>query len=251
MPENLRGAAAQIWTAYNIRIWEQEHKMEITEIELRERHPENFRRKLEEDGIALASVTKEEADRSHRKAEIAQEVRGFAPRYKEGEIVAVTEQGHVYKLGRRVTGEEPQKVQRFLKSLDRSWLRCIEATRETLKERSTQRIIEVQAFRDLLKDAKAAERLERAGKIYSKAPRRGGRGRVRPMIERIVPSIGVAVAGSAFHGAAKLADGFLSLFDPLLMSAQKLEGGIAQAVFPPQSWPLPPGRHSSCGMSTK
>lgn len=212
MPENLRGAGAKIWTAYRSSD-----------------SPAAFVAALDEHGISLAAVTKDEADRSHRSAEFAREIRSFAPRYKEREIVAVTERGHVYKLGRRTTGEEPRKVEQFLKSIDRSQLQGIEATKETLKERGAQRVIEVQAFRDLLKEAKNADRLERAGQINSKAPKRGGRDKVQPMIERIVPSIGIAVAGGAFHGAAKLAEGFLSIFDPVLTPAQKLEGKIAQA----------------------
>ena len=38
-----------------------------------------------------SAVTKEEAERSHRQAAFAREIGNFSPRYREGEIVAITE----------------------------------------------------------------------------------------------------------------------------------------------------------------
>ena len=80
-PENMRGAAARIWIAYN-----------------RGHDAKTFAVSLDELGIMLAAVTKEEADRSHRESVFAKEIGRFAPAYREGEIVAVSEAAQVYRL---------------------------------------------------------------------------------------------------------------------------------------------------------
>ncbi|MGD0798641.1 MAG: relaxase/mobilization nuclease domain-containing protein, partial [Acidobacteriaceae bacterium] len=91
MPESFRGTRARIWEAY--------------------RHSDNaqaFAAALGEHDISLAAVSKDEAARSHVNAEFAQAVGNFTPRYREGEIVAVTEKGYVYKLSERATGDQPR-----------------------------------------------------------------------------------------------------------------------------------------------
>ena len=208
MPENLKGAAAHIWTAW--------HSSD---------NAKAFRASLDEHGISLAAVTKEEADQSHRKAAFAKEVGNFAPDYREGEIVAVTETGRVYKLNQRMTGEEQTRIDKFLKPLDRSQLQGIEATKETLKARVEQRNLEVQAFRDLLRDMNNAERVKRAGETKGKAPKMGGRDKLKPI--KVASSIGVAAVNGAFKTAEKIADGVLGIFDPVLSPAQKADGEIA------------------------
>jgi hypothetical protein len=230
MPEKLYGAAKTIWTAYNIRMWERKDGQEIP---VRERDPNAFKRKLEEEGIALASVTKDEADRSHREAEFARAVRSYAPSYREGEIVAVTTQGHVHKLGQRTTGAEPRQVEQFLKTLDRTQLLGIEATKETLRERSAQRIVEVQGFRDLLKGAKLADRFERAGKPGRQGRAMSGRDNSLPKVGRMVASAGIAAAGGVIEGVARTAEGILGILDPVLTPTQKLEGMECPALFVP------------------
>jgi hypothetical protein len=77
-PENLRGHAARILKAYNIHSWEQIQWKEIAgervpaveEISLKGgRDPFRFAAALEAKGMALAQVTKDEAERTQKEAE--------------------------------------------------------------------------------------------------------------------------------------------------------------------------------------
>ena len=85
-PENLKGAAAHIWTA-----WRQSHTSKVLDADIIWPNPHQsykidakaFAAALDEKGIAFAVVTKQEAERSHREAEFAKAVGNYAPRYKE------------------------------------------------------------------------------------------------------------------------------------------------------------------------
>jgi hypothetical protein len=68
----------------------------------------------------------------------------------------------VYRLGYRTTGESQTTIMKFLAPLDRSQLEGLDATKEMQKARIEQRIIEVRAFRDSLRDKNNAERLRKA-----------------------------------------------------------------------------------------
>ena len=94
-----------------------------------------FAAALNERGISLAAVTKEESDRSRRQADFAREIGHYAPAYREGEIVAVSAGAYVFKLNQRTAGEDPAKVERFLKPLDRSQLQGIDATKRMMLDR--------------------------------------------------------------------------------------------------------------------
>ncbi len=225
MPEKLRGTPAEIWNAY--------HQSD---------NARAFAAALDEQGISLAVVTKSEADRSHRNAEFARAAGNYAPRFKEGEIVAIAEPGltyrdgkiaepRVYRLDKFTTGEEPRKVEAFLKPLDRSQLEGIEATQEKIKARVEQRIIEVQAFRDLLRDVKNDERMKQAQAPGRTQPigalKRGARSVVTKALA--APRLAEKPVGSAFKllgAAGKLADGLFDLIDPVLTPALKREKEI-------------------------
>jgi hypothetical protein len=49
---------------------------------------------------------------------------------REGEVVAVTYQGHVYQLSERNTGKSREDMEAFLEPLDRRHLLGVEATKE-------------------------------------------------------------------------------------------------------------------------
>src|SRR5581483_8722105 len=132
VPEHLKGRGAEIWTA-----WRQSYSAEA------------FATALSEHNIQLAAATKEEADQSYRLAAFAREVGNWSPIYSPKEVVAVTENGQVFTLNERTTGEHRGAVERFLTNLDRSQLLGIEATKQMLLERTELREIERQAFRDL------------------------------------------------------------------------------------------------------
>lgn len=102
---------------------------------------------LDHEGIAIAQVTKEEADRSHTEVEFARAVGNYAPRYKEGEIVAVTEPTLEYRRNGEIKGPaprvhklNPKAAEIFIGELDKpSQVRGIDATKQALNERATQR----------------------------------------------------------------------------------------------------------------
>jgi hypothetical protein len=80
MLNHLKGIPAKTWTA-----WHQRDNAQA------------FSAALKEQGISLACVTKEEAERSRREAAFARELGRYAPRYREEEIVAIAEPGLAYR----------------------------------------------------------------------------------------------------------------------------------------------------------
>lgn len=200
--ENVRGIRAEIWDAW--------HDSENVRV---------FAHKLEKDGIALASVTKEDADQSFRVAAFARATGHYAPIYRPGEIVVVTLEGQVFQLNRRTTGKGPAVIEEFLKPLDRAQLKGIEATKAIQVQRHEERNAEIQGFRDALREMKSAERMEKATNIRVKT-RQTGAGRGPQPIK---------VASGALGAIAKVAGGLIGIFDPELTPAQKIEARIAQA----------------------
>jgi len=199
-PDELRGTAAQIWMAYN-----------------RSHNANTFAGRLEEHGILLASATKEEADRSHREAAFAKEIGRFAPVFREREIVAVGESGHVYKLSQRNTGTDRARVENFMKKLDRPLL-GIEATKQVMHERAEAR----EAY------AKLAS-IVHPVKPRVIDPRPTGRlGRVQTTPESTINAR--AALGKTGRAAGKVMESISgaveSLFAPRLTPEQKREGEI-------------------------
>jgi hypothetical protein len=123
LPANLKGPAADIWTALQ-----------------RSDNARAFAAALDERDIALAAVTKDEAQRSRINASFAREVQRFSPEYRESEIVAVTLDGRVYPLNRRTTGKERQEIEAFLAPLDRNEMHGIAATKESQEKRRNEKL---------------------------------------------------------------------------------------------------------------
>ena len=79
-------------------------------------NPKAFMAALGEHGIDLAQATRADAAQSQLDSAQAT-IRGYwKPTFREGEIVAVTDQGQVWKLTERTTGDKD--IQKFLNSLD-------------------------------------------------------------------------------------------------------------------------------------
>ncbi len=207
MPAKLRGAAAQVWNAYQ----NSHNAHEFTET-LEKEH-----------GITLAATTKEEADRSHREVSFARELGNFAPRYREGEIVAVNENASVYKLDKRTTGEAPDAVEKFLAKLDRSQLHGIEATKQLMHDRAAQREAAVQLFA-LLNPVKKPERDPRpTGRLGRGAGREKVSGGVSK-VSTLLGKTGERLGGGMVEG---LATAFDSLFGAPLTPEKKREIRVA------------------------
>jgi hypothetical protein len=111
-------------------------------------------------GISLAAVSPEEARASERTAAFAKEVGNFAPVLKEGEIVAVTERGQVYRLDERTTGEERPDVEARFPGLDRAALLTVTDTKEVMHEAA--RAAWRDARRDEQEQARPASSIEAA-----------------------------------------------------------------------------------------
>lgn len=210
MPEDLKGVPAMIWTAYQ-----------------NSATPKEFFAALDNQNVRLAAVTTAEADRSHRNADFAHQISKFSPRYNPGEIVAVTEKGKVHKLDQYSTGESPTRVERFLKPLDRTQLYGVDKTKEFLKSRAQQNTLEVQAFRDLLRDAKQEERVKDARDIDRTETRIRARDKELKPLNKIAMDSGkrgLNVLGGAFVIGDKVAAAIVGVFDPVQTPAQRHEG---------------------------
>jgi len=96
--ENLKGPAAQVWEA-----WQQSDSAQA------------FAAALDDNGIMFAAATGEEAYRSHRQADFARAVGNYAPRFKVGEIVIVTEPRPEYRRDGEII--EPPRVHKLDQSL--------------------------------------------------------------------------------------------------------------------------------------
>ena len=205
--ENLHGAAAQVWAA-----WQRSDSRQA------------FAAALDDKGIAFAVATKDEADRSHREAEFARAVGNYAPRFKEGEIVIITEASPEHRRDGQII--EPRRVHKidqslatkFVKGLDSTHkLQGIDATIKASDNRAQQRAADWQAIR-----------LERATDII-----RGGTTRARNTKDSLVKSsvaivrpatMGLNVIGKPLELLGNLFEG---LFAAKLTPEQIREGEIA------------------------
>jgi hypothetical protein len=133
--ENLKGPAAKVWEAFT--------------------HSDNakaYAAALDDKGIMFAAVTKEEAYRSDREAEFAKAAGNRAPRFREGEIVIVTEPPLEYRrdeqtfIPSRVHQLDPSLAYKFTKGLD-SKLQGIDATLKVSDDRAQQRSADREAVR--------------------------------------------------------------------------------------------------------
>ncbi|MGH9444150.1 MAG: hypothetical protein ACRD3O_00145 [Terriglobia bacterium] len=183
-----------------------------------------FAGELERHGLAFARVTADEAARSHREAEFAKTIGNYAPRFTEGEIVAVSEPGLQYH--RDGQWKEPPRVHRLdpanagkylaLLSLDKKPLPGIEAAKSMLDARAGQRAADWQAIRQ-----------ERATTINDQAPRgRSARQVKAPKIMTAAPSLVFGAVGKSLDIVSGI---FESIFAPKLTPQQIREGERAAA----------------------
>lgn len=204
----MTGPAAHVWTAFR-----------------QSDSAKAFAAALDDKGIAFAAVTKEEADRSHSKeAAFARAVGTYVPRFKEGEIVIVTEARPEYRRDGELT--QPRRVHKldqslagkFVKALDnRTSLQGIEATKQVSDHRTQQRAADWQAIRQ-----------ERATNLGRGGRKRAGNTKdnlVRTPAAIVKPvSMGLNVIGKPLELLGNLVEG---LFAAKLTPEQIREGEIA------------------------
>jgi hypothetical protein len=173
---------------------------------------------LEHERMALAQVTKDEADRSHREAEFAKAVGNYSPRFREGEIVAVKEPTLEYRRNGEIIGP-PSRVHKldqkaaeiFIAELDKPrQLKGIDATKQALNERAAQRAAD-----------REAKRLESATNIkdFSHTVAKSGIRRTAKAGKTAVRIVGKTLDF--------VSDAFASLFAPTLTPEQIRQGEIA------------------------
>jgi len=200
--ENLRGAPKHLWDAW-----------------LQSDSAKAFAAALDDKGIMFARVTKEEAERFHREAEFAKAVGRHAPRFKEDEVIVVTEPRPEYH--RNGAYERPSRFQKidqnlawkFMKGLD--GLVAVQGVDATVSL-SNQRAIQRAADRE-------ADRMERATDIRDYSTRNRHRA-VKGKVE--VATSAVRTIGKAFDA---FSDAFGSLIAPTLTPEQIREGRRAAA----------------------
>ena len=141
--ENLKGQAAKVWAA-----WRQSDSAKA------------FAAALDDKGIAFASVTGEEAYRSHREADFTRAVGNYSPRFKEGEIVIVTEQRPEYRregeivVPRRLHKLDQSLAEKFVAAIgQKGKLQRIEATLARSDERAYRRSEDNDRSREKQQDA--------------------------------------------------------------------------------------------------
>lgn len=205
-PEELKGMGRQIMS-FLATLW--------NEPDLLETKARTLSAFLDEKGISLAQVTKEEADRSHREAEFAKAVGRHAQRFKEGEIVAITEPRPEYRrsgeivVPSRICKLDQLAAKEFVAALDKgSRLQGIDATREVSDQRAEQR-----------SEEREAKRIEWAAK-----QRDGSREFGNENLKAVAPTLGkhtVRTLGKLFDLAA---GAFESLLAPTLTPEQIHDG---------------------------
>jgi len=234
--ENLTGPAAQAFEAWRQTGSDKARAAELAAlygnkgVSLPSPTKEEFAAMLDDRGISFARASKEEADRSHKQADLARAADNYAPRFREGEIVIVTEarlefnsepRRRVYKLDQSI-------AKKFVTRLDiADRLQSIETTLKASDERQQKRRDEIEAVRT-----------ERATDINVNLSAR------RPMDKAVLDvAFGVAktgeeiltkgktaarVIGGAFNIGVELAGLFFSAFDtpksPRQQARDNLEG---------------------------
>jgi hypothetical protein len=216
--QDLRGPAAQVWAA-----WCQTDDDKVIAAALAGKTvsfavptKEAFAASLHDRGISFAAVTKEEAERSHREAEFAKAVGNYAPRFKEGEIVIVTEPRAEYRRDdQTITPPRVHKLgqslaQKFTKHLGiRSELQGIDATLKASDQRAQQRA----ADRETIRDVYAETRLHRNRTTVVEKGIRNGATTTRNAIHKSAAAIGktasiAASVGKMFETVGNLVEAF-------------------------------------------
>ena len=201
--QDLTGTAAQIWKLWT-RIDLEKHAAELGKDAAFSVKTDRkaFAVALDERGIGFAVATKDEADRSHREAELAKAAGNYATRFKEGEIVIVTAPRPEYRREGEII--EPRRVQRIDQSLATKFLDALGTPRHELKG--------IEATKTALVDRARERAAEWEGKRMEHATgkKRGGRDRAgrTPAAPNLAKAATRTIGGIVGGTLTKLADGF-------------------------------------------
>ncbi|WP_263356145.1 relaxase/mobilization nuclease domain-containing protein [Acidicapsa ligni] len=205
-PDHLRGPNAAIYAAYK-----------------RSSDAHSFVRSLEERGFTMAIATSEDVRNNNIDQFYKTDFAALIPhRLREGDYVAVADNGQVYNLNLYTTGEKTDRVQKFMAALDPKEFKGVYATLEIVKERGALREIERQAFRDLSAGKLKGERDARPTGRLGKKMRSKGADPFGPVI-----STSRAATRTVGKTLDAFSDAFASLFSPTLTPEQIRQGEVA------------------------
>ena len=126
-------------------------------------HPNAFVSAMHDQGYRMARVSPEEARDSERVAAFAKELGNRAPRYREGEIVAVNDRGWTYRLNENSTGAERIDILKFAAALkDRDFPSMGEARALQIAEHSKVQPTEPWHGRPVQKTEQTISRIQEA-----------------------------------------------------------------------------------------
>jgi Relaxase/Mobilisation nuclease domain len=226
--DNLKGPAAQVWEAW-CHVDQAKHAKEFAALDEKgvpfsvPTDKKAFADALDKKGISFARATKEEADRSHRQGEFAKAAGNYSPRFKEGEIVIVTEPRLEFRNKGEVT--EPRRLykldqslaEKFVKALGSSpgELQGIAASVKASDQRAQQRAADWDALR-----------IERATSTGHGSFGNVRRGQAKNNLNRSARGI-LKPVGMGLNIIGKPLEILGNLFEPpVLTPAQRLEGEI-------------------------
>jgi Relaxase/Mobilisation nuclease domain len=194
-----------------------------------------FAEQLERHGLAFARVTGNEAYRSHRHADFARELGNYAPRFKEGEIVVITEPGLQYhrdgqwKEMPRVHKLDQTKAEKYLAllTIDKKQLQGIDATKSMLDARAEQRAADRRSIHEVFEDSRQHARRTAA----TEKAIRSGAATARDAIHKSAGALGKAasVAGSIGKTLDVIGGILESLAAPKFTPEQKLDADNAKS----------------------
>jgi hypothetical protein len=193
---------------------------------------QSFAAALDERGLILAQVSKEEAERSYRTAAFAKELGRRAPVLEAGEPVVINERGHLYRLTERTTGDERGEIDKFLGPVDRVYIPTVTEARAMQKEhakeeRAEARDIERQAF-----VAVSGVGLLEAAPKEKPAPEIAAPDHAAPETDSKINTITRDIPAAA----EKIADGILDIAG----KAAEVVSGILESIIAPEPAKPPP-----------
>lgn len=189
-------------------------------------------------------MTREEAARSTQEAEHWKAHGEKRPIYREGEYVAINAKGDVYQFSQRNTGSDRQAFQSFLNKTEWQGLDGIDATKDRMKAQADQRNAERLAARQEFTDRRVersnpnwrpptmpqdltAKEITRSAAQAARNYDKGFDKALNTAERATAPAAATAInaaskarrvttrsLGKAFEGAAKVAEGLFSMFDP-------------------------------------
>lgn len=217
--KNLKGPAREVWEAWRQLDSEKSRAAAASDrtVSIGVPTEKAFAEALHEKGIMFAVVSKDEAERSHREASFAKAVGRYAPRFKEGELVIVTEsRPEIRRDGdiiepRRVQKLDQSLAEKFVSHLDnRTQLRGIDATLELSNLRAQER------------------RATLTEKRMEAATRPRGFSHTASLDTGLSPKAGRATRKTVGRALDAVASAVESLFAPVLTPEQKAEGNRAE-----------------------